>query len=220
MRAFILALAVSTLLLAPESKAQHLPAYGVDDSVSIRWSAGWFPGKILAVDGDRYRVRYDGYGESWDEWVTAERLRPATTGEFELESAATLSPPPVPTPSAEPPSAEPPTGVHGTWRYQSWISTPPGQPRGEILNSDVTYWLTIRPSGTWSLTNTTRWSPNSPDHIAGGRYTLAGGQLVLRQSGTPARTYGRYTVEQDDADQMTLRETSTGDVIVLRRGRS
>lgn len=43
--------------------------------VAIEWSGGWYPGTILRADAGRYRVRYDGYGSHWDEWVTAARLR-------------------------------------------------------------------------------------------------------------------------------------------------
>jgi len=50
-------------------------AFAVGDSVNILWNGAWYPGKILAVSGTRYRVHYDGYSASWDEWVTAPRLK-------------------------------------------------------------------------------------------------------------------------------------------------
>jgi hypothetical protein len=226
----LLAVVLSCALVQPHVvEAQANQPYRVDDAVSIQWRGDWYPGKILAVDGNRFQIRYDGYGAFWDEWVTAERLRrPGATPA--IPTPAAPAPPPAAPPPAQspaqpatappaPPAPAPQTGLHGTWRYQSWITTRPGQARGEIVNSDVTYWLTVRPNGTWSLSSTTRWSPNSPDGIAGGRYTLTRGELVLTQSGTPARTYGRYRVQENAADQVTLREAATGDVIVLRRGR-
>lgn len=192
--------------------AQPAAAYRVDEVVSIEWRGGWYPGRILDVGEGRYLVRYDGFGAEWDEWVAADRLRGS--------GSATAAPPPAaPPPSAAAPGggATTPTaaGLHGTWQYESW--TTPG--RGELMNQDVFYWLTLRPNGSWSLSNTTRWSPNSPDFIAGGSYSFQGGRLVLTQSGTPARTYGQYRVEQSAADRITLREADGGDVIVLRRGR-
>lgn len=49
--------------------------YAVGDKVSIEWNGSWWPGAIIAVAGTRYRVHYDGYDASWDEWVTPARLK-------------------------------------------------------------------------------------------------------------------------------------------------
>lgn len=210
MRAFFFALVFAASAFPIDAAAQP---YRVGDAVSIQWSASWWPGQVLAVDGERYQVRYDGYDASWDEWVTAARLRPP-----EAPPAPPATPPVAPSPqttTTAPPSA---SGIHGTWQYQSWIANRQGQPRGELMNGDVFYWLTLRPNGSWLLSNTTRWSPNTSETVAWGTYTHQGGHLVLTQSGTPASTYGRYTVQQSGTE-MTLRDVSAGDVIVLRRGR-
>lgn len=216
MRAFLLLTAlVTTFAMAcpVEAPAQAADRFSVGDSVSIQWSASWWPGRVLAVDGERYRIRYDGYDASWDEWVTAERLRRP-----ERRPAAPAASPVARPSGAASNAAAAATGVHGTWQYRSWMSSRRGQPRGELMNGDVFYWLTLRPNGSWLLSNTTRSSPNTSETVAWGTYTLRQGELVLTQGGTPARTYGRYTVRQEGAE-MTLRESSTGDVIVLRRGR-
>jgi hypothetical protein len=47
----------------------------VNEAVEIQSTGGWYPGKILKVDGDKYFITYDGWDESWNEWVTIERLR-------------------------------------------------------------------------------------------------------------------------------------------------
>ena len=52
--------------------------YAVGDAVDIYWGSAWWPGSIKKKDGSRYRITYQGYAESWDEWVTAARLRPRT----------------------------------------------------------------------------------------------------------------------------------------------
>ncbi len=44
-------------------------------AVRVEWQGSWWPAKILAVDGARYQIRYDGYGAQWDEWVGLKRLR-------------------------------------------------------------------------------------------------------------------------------------------------
>jgi hypothetical protein len=220
MRTLLLLLALASTAAAlpadTRAQAQTTQRYNVDDAVSIQWSASWWPGRILAVEGERYRVRYDGYDASWDEWVSADRLRRPDAPAAAPASPAVAPTPPAPAPAPAPDAAA--TGVHGTWQYRSWVGNQRGQPRGEILNADVFYWLTLRPNGRWTLSNTTRWSPNTSETVAWGTYTLRRGELVLTQGGTPARTYGRYTVQQEGAE-MTLRETSTGDVIRLRRGR-
>ena len=44
-------------------------------SVYILWEHAWFPGEVVAVDGNRVRVHYDGWDEAYDETVTTTRLR-------------------------------------------------------------------------------------------------------------------------------------------------
>lgn len=64
---------------APEADAGDPNAtYAVGDAVDIRWGSAWWPGSIKKTDGERYRIAYEGYSETWDEWVTATRLRPRT----------------------------------------------------------------------------------------------------------------------------------------------
>lgn len=206
------------------------------DAALIEWRGDWYPGRITVVEAGRYRIRYDGWGESWDEWVTTARLRrpgtpepkPAAADTARSAASAATAPPPAPraTPPAQPgrPGAGAQGGtvaaaaLHGTWRYESWIAGRTGRPAEELMDGNVFYWLTLRANGTWTLSNTTRWSPNSPDFIAGGQYTYSNGQLVLTQSGTPARVYGRYTLT-GTADRLTLRDEA-GDMIVVVKGRT
>jgi len=49
--------------------------YQKGSRVEVFSSNKWYKGEIIAADGDRYRVHYDGYTETWDEWVEASRLR-------------------------------------------------------------------------------------------------------------------------------------------------
>jgi hypothetical protein len=55
--------------------ASPAATYAVGDAVNIEWKGGWYPGKIIAIDGAKYRVHYDGYNSSWDESVTPARLK-------------------------------------------------------------------------------------------------------------------------------------------------
>ena len=61
------------LLISTEIFSQ---SYHVSDAVNIEWNGKWFPGKILEVQNDKYKISYDGYGAEWNETVTASRLKP------------------------------------------------------------------------------------------------------------------------------------------------
>lgn len=52
------------------------PAWKAGDKAEIKWGSSWYKGEVVAVDGERYEVHYDGYGSNWDEWAGADRLRP------------------------------------------------------------------------------------------------------------------------------------------------
>ena len=55
--------------------AGNRKAPGVGDRVQIKWGSSWWKGEIVERDGKRFRFRYDGYGETSDEWKTIEHLR-------------------------------------------------------------------------------------------------------------------------------------------------
>ncbi len=52
-------------------------AQKVNDKVQINSNGSWYPGKILKVNLEvkTYFVTYDGWGDSRNEWVTADRLK-------------------------------------------------------------------------------------------------------------------------------------------------
>lgn len=67
---------VLALLAAPRT----LPAQGtwrVGDRAEVSWTGSWYPARILEARDGKYRIRYDGYDASWDEWVTPARMRQA-----------------------------------------------------------------------------------------------------------------------------------------------
>ena len=45
--------------------------------VFAKWGKRWWPAQVVSVSDDGYRVHYDGWESSWDEYVTVERLRRA-----------------------------------------------------------------------------------------------------------------------------------------------
>ncbi|MBX7149533.1 hypothetical protein K1X76_10685 [bacterium] len=47
----------------------------VGDKVKVEWKGGWYPATVIKADGERCFIHYNGYGDSWDEWVGADRMR-------------------------------------------------------------------------------------------------------------------------------------------------
>ena len=47
----------------------------VDEKVQIEHGGTWYDGKIMKTDGEKYFVSYDGWDESWNEWVTVDKLK-------------------------------------------------------------------------------------------------------------------------------------------------
>ena len=69
--AFALCLFLTSVFTAPLFAQKR---YAVGDAVSVAWDGLAYSGKIIQVDGDRYRVRYDGYDPLNDEWVRAQNF--------------------------------------------------------------------------------------------------------------------------------------------------
>ncbi len=53
----------------------HGAAFRAGDPVLVRWKGKWYPASVLKVRGDQYRIHYDQYDNSWDEWIGADRIR-------------------------------------------------------------------------------------------------------------------------------------------------
>ncbi|MBX3162847.1 MAG: hypothetical protein KF900_00040 [Bacteroidetes bacterium] len=50
-------------------------AQQVNEKVQVEHNGSWYDAKILEVKNDRYYIKYEGWSDSWNEWVTQERLR-------------------------------------------------------------------------------------------------------------------------------------------------
>lgn len=46
------------------------------ERVEVEWNGKWYRSEILATSNDQCRIHYSGFADSWDEWVTADRIRP------------------------------------------------------------------------------------------------------------------------------------------------
>jgi CHAT domain-containing protein/tetratricopeptide (TPR) repeat protein len=49
------------------------------DRVEVQWQGDWYLADVIEVKGDQYKIHYDGYASSWDEWVDNSRIRAAGT---------------------------------------------------------------------------------------------------------------------------------------------
>lgn len=54
--------------------------YKQNDKVEIEYNGSWYPGYIMEVKGDQYKIHYDAYADSWDEWVAVARLKAVAGG--------------------------------------------------------------------------------------------------------------------------------------------
>ncbi len=49
--------------------------YAVKDRIQVEWNGQWYPAVILKVKGNKYFIHYDGYDNSYDEWVGEKRMK-------------------------------------------------------------------------------------------------------------------------------------------------
>lgn len=49
--------------------------YALGQSIEVLWGSSWYKATIRKVDGERYLIHYDGWADSWDEWVGTDRMR-------------------------------------------------------------------------------------------------------------------------------------------------
>jgi hypothetical protein len=56
--------------------AQSKPTtWKTGDKVEVRWNGTYFDATVLEVKDSKYKITYEGYGKSWDQWVTSDSIR-------------------------------------------------------------------------------------------------------------------------------------------------
>jgi hypothetical protein len=78
--AFGAAFGVAVLRRPPAETADDGPgdpnrSYHADQAVDAWHDGSWYPAHVHAAGARRYFITYDGFSISWNEWVTARRLR-------------------------------------------------------------------------------------------------------------------------------------------------
>ncbi|MCB1170334.1 MAG: hypothetical protein KDK25_08370 [Leptospiraceae bacterium] len=67
----------------PGSDAEARPVntaecdYDVGQAVKVQWKGKWYEAQILKTKADcsEYFIHYTGWSDSWDEWVTPDRIQ-------------------------------------------------------------------------------------------------------------------------------------------------
>jgi RNA binding chromodomain-containing protein/agenet domain-containing protein len=56
-----------------------VPSYALictpGDKAEVKWKGRWYPATVSQAVGNRCFIHYDGYANSWDEWVGPGRIR-------------------------------------------------------------------------------------------------------------------------------------------------
>ena len=61
--------------LAPVPAVPITGTYAVGEPVLVFWKESWWPAQVIEVGNNRWRIHYDNYDTSWDEWVGPDRIR-------------------------------------------------------------------------------------------------------------------------------------------------
>ena len=70
-----LAREMAGLLPAVELPAVVPVTASAAQALEVMWQGRWYGATVLETKGELFKVRYDGYGSEWDEWVGPDRVR-------------------------------------------------------------------------------------------------------------------------------------------------
>ena len=58
------------------ARVSRAAAKGVGERMEVEWNGQWYKAKCIAIDGERRKIHYTNFADSWDEWVGPDRMRP------------------------------------------------------------------------------------------------------------------------------------------------
>ncbi len=103
-----LAIAAFGLLLGSSCRRP----YRVGDHVMVEWRGAYYPAVIVGMEGSsRFRIHYDGYGDDWEEWITATKIQERLPTSTSASPAAAM-PRPIARTSASASSPPQPPSVY------------------------------------------------------------------------------------------------------------
>jgi CHAT domain-containing protein/Tfp pilus assembly protein PilF len=83
-------------VLSADLVAVQQRAWKPGDHVEVEWKGDWYQAQVIEINAQQYKIHYDGYASSWDEWVDPARIRAVSAKETKRtvpsQSAATSSP--------------------------------------------------------------------------------------------------------------------------------
>lgn len=198
MRQYLLPAAAGVLLSAFDASAAGNDQAGAGlcskgKAVSVLYAGTWYPAKVL--DGpDRMGtclVSYDGYGSNWDEWVGAQRMRPAANAAATAQAPATNAAPatsskpvattgkPSPasaTPAAAGSAAKTPTAVPaGRYTCYTFDSGQLNYTYTDVVVQSGNRYAVGRSAGTYSFDAQGRMRFTGPMANATGRFSIRSG---------------------------------------------
>lgn len=56
-------------------KVKGANPYPAGTPVSVEWKGSWYPAKVLEAKENSWKIHYDNYDSSWDEWVGPNRIK-------------------------------------------------------------------------------------------------------------------------------------------------
>jgi hypothetical protein len=63
------------ILLVGALVVSTIAAFEVGDLVEVEWEGTWYGAAVMETAAGEYFIHYDGYDNSWDEWVGDDRIR-------------------------------------------------------------------------------------------------------------------------------------------------
>lgn len=81
-------------LAPPKGLGRAAPERG---KAEVQWGGSWYPAEVLKEEDGKFHIKYDGYGDVWNEWVGKDRIRfpgkpPAEVQQAEVEWNGTWFP--------------------------------------------------------------------------------------------------------------------------------
>lgn len=74
LRLMIFLVSISFLVTATFSSA-HAAICKVGDKAKVLWKGSWYAATVTKAKDNKCYIHYDGYRNSWDEWVGADRIK-------------------------------------------------------------------------------------------------------------------------------------------------
>lgn len=60
---------------APEQPEPEVTHFQNGEKVMVEWHGAWYPSTVLQLGSNKWKIHYDGYSNSWDEWVGPNRIK-------------------------------------------------------------------------------------------------------------------------------------------------